>query len=176
MAGVDAVIRMGKADPNRLAIAGWSYGGYMAAWAITQTTQFKASMAGAGLYDLASEFGTEKAPAYDEWYMGTPYDHLDVYMRSSPMTHIKNARTPTLILHGEDDSVDPLGQAQQLYRALKWLGVPTELVVYSKGDHGVQKQRHVLDKYRRTVDWLDRYVKAGSPAPVSTVSPPSSGR
>lgn len=162
MAGVDALIGLGRVDGERIAISGWSYGGYMAAWAVTQTTRFRAAVAGAGLYDLASEFGTESTPAYDEWYLGTPYEDWDVYSHSSPLRHIRNVRTPTLILHGASDDIDPLSQAQQLYRAFKWLDVPSEMVVYRRAGHLLTKQAQVIDTYRRSVDWLDRYVKAAA--------------
>lgn len=132
MAGVDYLIRRGIADPDRLGIAGWSYGGYMAEWAITQTTRFKAAVSGAGLSDLASEFGTEEHPAYDEWFYGLPYEKPEGFRKSSPITYVKNARTPTLILQGENDVVDPIGQSQELYRALKRYGVTTELVLYPR--------------------------------------------
>jgi len=106
MAGVDFLVARGLADNERLGIAGWSYGGYMSMWASTQTNRFKASLAGAGLSDLASEFGTEDGSSYDEWFYGTPYEKLDGFIKSSPITYIKNARTPTLILQGEGDLTD----------------------------------------------------------------------
>ncbi len=84
MAGVDYMIAQGSADPDRLGIGGWSYGGYMSEWAITQTTRFKAAVSGAGLANLASEFGTENGSSYDEWFFGTPYENLDAFMKSSP--------------------------------------------------------------------------------------------
>src|SRR5205823_11638833 len=101
MAGVDHLVGRGIADPDRLAIGGWSYGGYMAAWAITQTPRFKAAVVGACMSDLASEFGTEEIASaqYDRWFNGLPYEHLESYAGRSPVTHVKNARTPTLILH-----------------------------------------------------------------------------
>jgi dipeptidyl aminopeptidase/acylaminoacyl peptidase len=159
MAGVDDLVRRGIADPERLGIGGWSYGGYMAAWAITQTNRFKASVVGAGLSDLASEFGTEDESAYDEWFFGLPYEKLDGFIKSSPITYIKNARTPTLILHGEADATDPLGQGQQLHRGLKRYGVPTELVIYPREGHGLQEERHLLDRFNRIIAWFDKYVK-----------------
>ena len=159
MAGVDWLIERGDADPERLGIGGWSYGGYMAAWAITQTNRFKAAVAGAGMSDLASEFGTEQGPAYDEWFFGTPYDHLEAFRKSSPITYIKNARTPTLILQGEADKTDPIGQSQQLYRALKRYGVKSDFVVYPREPHGIQEEKHAIDVLDRMLDWFDAYLK-----------------
>ena len=118
MAGVDTVLARGETDPNRIGIGGWSYGGYMAEWAITHTNRFKAAVSGAGMFDLAADFGTEKEPAYDEWYFSTPWEHPERFAHSSPYMYVRNAKTPTLILQGENDPIDPLGQSTALYRAL----------------------------------------------------------
>ncbi len=158
MAGVDAVIEQGLADRDHVGIGGWSYGGYMSAWAITQTPRFTASVVGAGLSDLASEFGTEDGSAYDEWFFGTPYEHLQEFTDSSPITFISKARTPTLILHGEDDATDPIGQGQQLYRGLKRYGAPVEFVVYPREGHGIREEQHQVDLLRRMLGWFERYV------------------
>jgi len=159
MAGVDFVIASGIADPDRLGIAGWSYGGYMASWAITQTNRFKAAMTGAGLSDLASEFGTEDGSSYDEWFFGTPYEKPQGFINSSPITFIKNARTPTLILQGEADVTDPIGQSQELYRGLKRYGVETEFVVYPREGHGFREEKHQLDVLNRIVAWFDGHLR-----------------
>jgi dipeptidyl aminopeptidase/acylaminoacyl peptidase len=159
MAGVDFLVARGIADPNRLGIGGWSYGGYMAAWAITQTQRFKAAVSGAGMSDLATEFGTEDGSAYDEWFYGLPYEKPEGFARSSPITYIKNARTPTLILHGEADQTDPLGQSQMLYRALKRYGVEAEFVVYPREPHGLQEEKHLIDRLNRIVRWFDSHLK-----------------
>jgi dipeptidyl aminopeptidase/acylaminoacyl peptidase len=163
MAGVDYLIKQGLADTDRLGIAGWSYGGYMAEWAITQTNRFKAAVSGAGMADLASEFGTEDNSAYDEWFYGTPYERPEGFIKSSPITNIKNARTPTLILQGEDDLTDPIGQSQQLYRGLKHYGVETELVVYPREPHGLREEKHLLDRLNRIVAWFDAHLKPRTP-------------
>ena len=140
MAGVDALIARGIADPDRLGIGGWSYGGYMAAWAVTQTNRFKAAVSGAPVIDLASEFGTEDGSSYDEWFYGTPYERLDGFIRSSPITHVKNVKTPTLLLQGESDGTDPIGQSQQFYRGLKRYGVESDFVLYPREPHGLREQ------------------------------------
>jgi len=162
MAGVDAMIARGLADPERLAIGGWSYGGYMAAWAVTQTTRFKAAVSGAPVIDLASEYGTEAGPAYDEWFYGLPYEKPDGFIRSSPITHVKHAKTPTLLLQGEDDTTDPIGQSQQFYRGLKRYGVDAELVLYPREGHGLREEKHLLDRLNRVVAWYDKYLKAAA--------------
>ena len=159
MAGADAMIARGVADPNRLGIGGWSYGGYMAAWAVTQTTRFKAAVSGAPMSDLASEFGTEAGPAYDEWFYGTPYEKLDGFVKSSPITYVKRAKTPTLLLQGEDDVTDPIGQSQQFYRGLKRYNVESDLVLYPREGHGLREERHLLDRLNRIIAWYDKYLK-----------------
>jgi dipeptidyl aminopeptidase/acylaminoacyl peptidase len=166
MAGVDDLVARGIADPEKLAIGGWSYGGYMSEWAITQTTRFKAAVSGAGLSNLISEYGTEQGPSYDEWFYGIPYEPEKVtgFLNSSPIVNLKNAKTPTLILQGDADPVDPLGQSQELYRGLKRYGVETELVVYPREPHGFNEEKHLLDRLNRILAWYDKHLKEGSPA------------
>ena len=159
IAGVDDLVRRGIADPNRLAIAGWSYGGYMAEWAITQTDRFKVAVSGAGMADLATEYGTEQGPEYDEWYFGTPYENFENFRKSSPIAFVKNATTPTLVLQGEGDTTDPVSQSQMLYRALKRYNVPTELVVYPRENHGFREEKHIVDRDRRIVEWIAKYLR-----------------
>jgi dipeptidyl aminopeptidase/acylaminoacyl peptidase len=160
MAAVDWAIAHNLADPNRLGIGGWSYGGYMAAWAVTQTTRFKAAVSGAPVIDMASEFGTENGSAYDEWFYGTPYEKLDAFIKSSPMTFVKNVKTPTLLLQGEDDETDPIGQSQQFYRGLKRYGVAADLVIYPREPHGLREEKHLLDRLNRIIAWYDKYLAA----------------
>ena len=164
MAGVDAMIARGVADPNRLGIGGWSYGGYMAAWAVTQTTRFKAAVSGAPVIDMASEFGTEDGSAYDEWFYGTPYEKLEGFIKSSPITYVKNVKTPTLLLQGESDLTDPIGQSQQFYRGLKRYGVASDFVVYPREPHGLREEKHLLDRLNRILAWYDRYLKPSQPS------------
>jgi dipeptidyl aminopeptidase/acylaminoacyl peptidase len=166
MAGADWLVARGLADPDRLGIGGWSYGGYMAAWAVTQTTRFKAAVSGAPVIDLASEFGTENGPEYDEWFYGTPYEKLDGFVRSSPITHVKNVKTPTLLLQGADDTTDPIGQSQQFYRGLKRYGVESDFVVYPREPHGLREEKHLLDRLNRIVAWYDTYLKPAAAPPT----------
>jgi dipeptidyl aminopeptidase/acylaminoacyl peptidase len=160
MAGVGDLVTRGIADPKRLGIGGWSYGGYMAEWAVTQTDHFKAAVAGAGMANLISEFGTENHSAPDEWFFGTPYEHPERFLNSSPFLYIKNAKTPTLILEGEADPIDPLGQSQELYRGLKRYGVATDFVVYPREPHGLEEAAHRVDMQTRMVAWFDKYLKS----------------
>ena len=124
-------------------------------------TRFKAAVAGAGLSDLASEFGTEAGPAYDEWFYGTPYEKPEGFIRSSPITFIKNAKTPTLILQGENDTTDPIGQSQQLYRGLRHYAVPVEFVTYPREPHGLREEKHQIDMLGRLLGWFQRYLTPG---------------
>jgi dipeptidyl aminopeptidase/acylaminoacyl peptidase len=161
MWGVKDLIDRGIADSAKLGIGGWSYGGYMAEWAITQTNDFKAAVSGAGLSNLISEYGSEEHPAYDEWFYGVPYesDSLVKFLNSSPFTQLKNAKTPTLILQGESDTTDPPGQSQELYRGLKHYGVETELVMYPREPHGLREEKHLLDRINRILAWYDAHLK-----------------
>ncbi len=164
MAGLDAVMARGETDTSRLGIGGWSYGGYMAEWAITQTDRFKAAVSGAGMFDLASEFGTEIGSEGDEWYFGTPWEHPELFTRSSPGSFIRRAKTPTLILQGENDPIDPLGQSTSMYRALKRQGVETELVTYPREPHGFKEEKHQIDVLKRMLDWFNKYLGAAGAA------------
>jgi dipeptidyl aminopeptidase/acylaminoacyl peptidase len=167
MAGADYLVSNGIADPKRLGIGGWSYGGYMAMWAPTQTGRFKAAVGGAGLSDLATEFGTEGLQimdSYDYWYNGTPYENYEVYRKSSPITFIQNVvkygrSTPTLILQGEVDDIDPMSQSQIWYRALRRYGVETEMVIYPREGHSLTDAAHLKDRLNRFVAWFDKYLK-----------------
>jgi len=158
MAGIDDLIAKGIADPEKLGIGGWSYGGYMAEWAVTQTMRFKAAVSGAGMADLISEFGTERDPAYDEWFWGVPYERPEGFLNHSPFVYMKNAKTPTLILQGEADTTDPIGQSQELYRGLKRYGVPSDFVVYPREPHGLQEAKHRVDMQKRMVEWFQKYL------------------
>jgi dipeptidyl aminopeptidase/acylaminoacyl peptidase len=144
-------------DSSRLSIVGWSYGGYMSEWAITQTNRFKAAMSGAGIFSLASEFGTESNAAYDNWFLGLPYEQPDIFNNHSSLTFMKNARTPTLIIQGREDPTDPIGQSQELYRALRYYNVPAELVLYPREHHGFVELNHNIDYFTRMLEWVEKY-------------------
>jgi dipeptidyl aminopeptidase/acylaminoacyl peptidase len=164
MAGVKDLVARGIADPNRLGIGGWSYGGYMAEWAITQTNDFKVAVSGAGMANLISEFGMEDHPAGDEWFYGVPWEKPEGFLNSSPFIHLKNAKTPTLVLQGDADTIDPLGQSQELYRGLKRYGVEAELVVYPREPHGFHEEKHLLDRLNRILAWYDSHLHGEAPA------------
>jgi dipeptidyl aminopeptidase/acylaminoacyl peptidase len=142
----------------------------MAEWAITQTPRFKAAVSGAGLSNLISEYGTEEHPSYDEWFYGVPYEPEKItgLLNSSPFVHLKNVKTPTLILQGEADTVDPVGQSLELYRGLKRYGVDTELVLYPREPHGFHEEKHLIDRLNRILAWYDKYLKGDSIPQVNT--------
>ncbi|MGC1289789.1 MAG: S9 family peptidase, partial [Candidatus Acidiferrales bacterium] len=159
MAGVDYLIAQGVADPNKLGIGGWSYGGYMSEWAITQTDRFKAAVSGAGMVDLIAEFNTENGPSYDKWFWGLPYEHPEGFLNHSPFMYVKHAHTPILILQGINDTTDPLGESTGLYRGLKFYGDNAELVEYPRENHGFHEEKHMLDRLNRILAWYEQYLK-----------------
>jgi dipeptidyl aminopeptidase/acylaminoacyl peptidase len=154
--GVDGVIRTLPVDPNRLGIAGWSYGGYMTMWAITQTHRFHAAVAGAGIANWQSYYGQN---LIDQWmipYFGsTAYNQPAVYARSSPINFIRNVTTPTLIAVGDSDAECPAPQSYEYWHALKTLGVKTQLVVYPNEGHAIRKPEHIQDLLDRTINWFN---------------------
>ncbi|WP_394848063.1 S9 family peptidase [Pendulispora brunnea] len=162
LAALDTVLARGEVDPERLGIAGWSYGAEMTQWAIGHTQRFKAAVSGAGVFDQFAEFGTQTDPTTDEWHFGTPWERPDTFLRNSPFTFIRNAKTPTLIVHGDADRNNPVGQSKALYRALKRLGVETELVIYPGEPHAPRKVKNQIDILERMLRWFDR--RLSSPA------------
>jgi dipeptidyl aminopeptidase/acylaminoacyl peptidase len=160
MAGVDQVVAMGVADPERLGIMGWSYGGFMTSWAITQTNRFKAAAVGAGVTDLWSFTGTADIPGFlPDYFGGDPWDQFENFSKHSAMTYVKNVKTPTLILHGEADVRVPTSQGYEFYNALKREQVPVKMVVYPRQPHGPNEPKFVMEIAQRNLDWMDQYVR-----------------
>jgi len=155
MAGVDAMIDKGIADPDRLAMVGDSYGGYMTAWAIGHTTRFRAAVAGCAVIDLQSFFGTGGSRQFAR---GLPWEAPQLYIEKSPITYVGRIATPTLIYHGEEDRVVPIGQSEQLYVSLRECGLDVEFVRYPREGHSLQEYVHRRDSLERTVAWLERWV------------------
>lgn len=159
MAGVDRLIAEGIADPERMAVMGWSYGGYMTSWIIGQTGRFKAASAGAAVTNLWSFTGTADIPGFlPDYFSGEPWDAFEAYRKHSPMSYVGNATTPTLILHGESDDRVPITQSHELYNALKRRGVPTRMVVYPRQPHGPNEPKFVIDIAQRHLDWVEKYL------------------
>jgi dipeptidyl aminopeptidase/acylaminoacyl peptidase len=157
--GLDELIRRGVADADKLGQAGWSYGGYMTAWTLTQTSRFKAVMVGAGLTNMYSMYSTNDLQRVLVGYFGAqPWDATELYWSRSAMAHIKKAKTPTLILHGGQDQRVPIGQAQELYMGLRQNNVPVQLVFFPREGHGLIEPRHQLDKMKREYAWFSKHV------------------
>jgi dipeptidyl aminopeptidase/acylaminoacyl peptidase len=160
LAGVDEALHIAPIDANRLGLTGWSYGGYMTMWGVTQTNRFKAAMAGAGLANFQSYYGENQI---DQWmvpFFGkSVYDDPEVYAKSSPITFIKKVKTPTLIIVGDSDGECPTPQSYEFWHALKTLGVETQLVVYEHEGHHFSKPEHQRDRTRRTVAWFDAHLQ-----------------
>src|SRR5262249_48376921 len=157
--GVDEVVKTAPVDPERMGILGWSYGGYMTMWAVTQTDRFKAAVAGAGIVDWQSYYGQNRIDRWMIPFFGSSvYDDPAVYAKSSPITFIKKVKTPTLVLHGDRDSEVPVPQGYEFWHALKTLGVPTQLVVYANEGHGIRRPANQRDIETRVVAWMDTYL------------------
>ena len=160
MAGVEEALRVAPIDSQRLGLTGWSYGGYLTMWGVTQTDRFRAAVAGAGIANWSSYYGENKI---DQWmipFFGKPvYEDPEVYARSAPLTFITKVKTPTLILVGDSDGECPTPQSYEFWHALKTLGVKTELVVYEHEGHLFVKPEHQRDVRDRTAAWFDEYLK-----------------
>ena len=160
LAGVDAAIAKYPIDPARLGVTGWSYGGYMTMWTVTQTNRFHAAVAGAGVANWQSYYGQN---LIDQWMIpffgSSVYDDPAVYERSSPIHFIKQVKTPTLMIVGERDAETPAPQSYEFWHALRTLGVPTQLVVHPGEGHLYLKPENQIDRMDRTVAWFDKYLK-----------------
>ena len=160
LAGLDEVLRTRPVDPKRVGLFGWSYGGFMAMWAVTQTNRFAAVAAGAGIANWQSYYGQNRIDGWMLPYFGaTVYDDPAVYAKSSPVTFIRNVKTPTLVLHGERDAEVPAAQGYEFWHALKTLGVPTQLVIYPDEGHGFFGEESKKDRVFRVLGWFDRFLK-----------------
>lgn len=159
VAGALAMVDRGIADQGRLGIAGWSWGGYLTAWTITQTSIFRAAVMGAGLANMVSDHGQGDIPSANLlYYPGQPYLHMEAYWKSSPVRYVAAVRTPTLILHGEEDARVHPAQGMEYFRALKTLGVPVRFVRYPREKHRIEERAHQVDLMHRIIDWFDRYL------------------
>ena len=160
MTGVDAMIASGVADPDRLGAYGWSYGGYMTFWILTQTDRFKAVSPGAGLSNIYSMYSQTDIHRYLNWFYSdkSPWEAMELYMDRSPIKYVANVKTPTMIMHGQVDTRVPIAQAQEFYQALRERNVPVEFVVYPRENHGFTEPRHNMDRVRRYVRFFSKYL------------------
>jgi dipeptidyl aminopeptidase/acylaminoacyl peptidase len=161
LSGADAMIERGIADPDRMGIGGWSYGGFMTSWAIGHTDRFKAAIVGAGVTDLLS-FQAADIPSWlpGEQLLAHPWEDPELYARCSPITYVGNVTTPTLVLHGGGDERVRLGQGRELYNALRARQVPTEMVIYPREPHIFTELHHQRDLLGRVLAWYDRWLKS----------------
>jgi len=170
-AGVDDVVRRGIADPTRLGVGGWSYGGILTDYLIASDTRFKAAISGAGTAFTVAFYGTDQYIIQYDYEIGPPWDPqawASYQKISYPFLHADRIKTPTLFLGGERDFNLPVQGGQQMYQALKSLGVETELVIYPNEFHGITRPSYVRDRYERYLAWYDRYLKKAAATTTSS--------
>ncbi|MFQ5568176.1 MAG: S9 family peptidase [Rhodothermales bacterium] len=168
MAGVEYAVDQGYADPERLGVGGWSYGGILTNYVITKTDRFKAAITGASEVLYRSNYGHDHYQYQWEKELGLPWQNPEAWERISPFNDVENIITPTLIMGGEKDWNVPILNSEQLYQALRRLGRTTQLVVYPGEHHGIRRPTFQKDRYERYLAWYDQYVKGDA---VSSVSP-----
>lgn len=160
MTGVDEMVKRGVADESKLGLMGWSAGGHWSNWALTHTDRFKAISTGAGASNWISMYAqTDVRRVREHYFQGTPYDNWDHFVTMSPLKYIKNAKTPTLIHCGHDDPRVPRPQSEELYTALKKLGVPVEFIVYPRMGHGITEPRYQMVKMASEFYWFEKWIK-----------------
>jgi len=164
MAAVDDAVARGLADPDRLGVGGWSYGGIATNYLIASTTRFKAATTGASISNVLAGYGTDEYVRDYEYELGQPWRNTDAWLRISyPFLHADRIKTPTLFLCGESDFNVPLLNAEQMYQALRSIGVPTQLIIYPRQFHRLKKPSYVIDRYHRYLDWYAKWIpRAGS--------------
>ncbi|HMN30145.1 MAG TPA: prolyl oligopeptidase family serine peptidase, partial [Caldilineaceae bacterium] len=153
--GVDEVIALGIADPARLGVCGWSYGGFMTSWTITQTARFKAASIGAAVTNPMSFTATADIPSFIPDYFGCEvWEDLPFYQAHSPVFHAHKVVTPAIMQHGDADARVPLEQGLQYYDLLRRRGVPVEMYIYPRQGHAVSEPRLLADALQRNLDWF----------------------
>jgi len=160
MSGVDYLIESGIVHPDSMGFMGWSAGGHWSNWTLVSTDRFKAISTGAGAVNWISLYAqTDVQHTREFYFMGTPYDNWEHYIDVSPLKYIKNARTPTLIHFGEDHRRIPRPQGEELYMALKKIGVPTEFIVYPNMPHGIGEMRYQMVKMQAEFNWFEKWIR-----------------
>jgi len=163
MTGVDRVIEMGVADPDRLGVMGWSYGGFMTSWIVTQTKRFKVASAGAPVTNLMSFNGTADIPSFiPDYFGGQAWEAMDLYQKHSPMFNVKGVTTPTMIQQGDADIRVPISQGYEFYNALKAQGVPTRMLVLPRQPHGPTEPKMQLIAMKANLEWFEKYIGGAS--------------
>ena len=173
LAGVDHVIAMGVADPDKLGVGGWSYGGILTDYLIASDTRFKGATSGAGTAFTVAFYGTDQYIIQYDYEIGPPWNPQawQTYQKISyPFLHADRIQTPTLFLGGERDFNVPVQGSQQMYQALRSLGIDTQLIIYPNENHGIQRPSYQRDRMERYLAWYDKYVKKASSAPPTTTA------
>jgi dipeptidyl aminopeptidase/acylaminoacyl peptidase len=159
MSGVDALVKRGVVDTSKMGAMGWSQGGYISAFLTTNTNRFKAISVGAGISNWVTYYvATDIHPFTRQYLKATPWTDMEIYRKTSGMTNIRQAKTPTLIQHGEFDRRVPIQNAYELFQGLQDVGVPTELMVYKGFGHGINKPKEQLAAMWHNWQWFGRYV------------------
>jgi dipeptidyl aminopeptidase/acylaminoacyl peptidase len=160
MAGIDhLVIERGMVDPERIGIAGWSYGGFLTAWAIAHSDRFKVAVCGAAVTNWPSKVGTtDIRPFNEDRFPGPLHDEPDAFWGQSPIRYLKNISAPTLVVHGEADPRVPLSQGMELYLGLRAMGVPTDFITYPRQKHAFHEKAHQHDIINRITGWFRKYL------------------
>lgn len=160
MTGVDMLIEEGIADPDRMGLRGWSYGGILGGWTITQTDRFRAASIGAGVYDWTSEYGPGFNNDVRLWHIGgTPWDNPEAWRNQSALTHVANVTTPTILIHGMNDTVDTEQQSMMFFTALKDIGrAPARYLRFPREPHGFREPRHQRTRDVEEIRWMQKYV------------------
>jgi dipeptidyl aminopeptidase/acylaminoacyl peptidase len=157
--GVDSLIAKGLVDPDRMGAMGWSQGGYISAFLATNSKKFKAISVGAGISNWVTYYvNTDVHPFTRHYLKATPWDDMEIYLKTSPMTNIKKARTPTLIQHGENDRRVPIPNAYELFQGLQDVGVETKLIVYKDFGHGISRPKEQLAATWHNWQWFAKYI------------------
>ena len=160
LSAVDDAVARGIADPNRLGVGGWSYGGMLTNYVIASDARFKAATSGASISNIFAGYGTDQYIRDYETELGKPWEKADVWMRNSyPFFHADRISTPTLFLAGDKDFNVPLLNSEQMYQALRSRGVATQLIVYPGQFHGIRRPSFLRDRYQRYLDWYAKYLK-----------------
>ncbi|MGB3861810.1 MAG: S9 family peptidase, partial [Candidatus Aminicenantaceae bacterium] len=160
MNGVDLLIDQGIADPDRMGLRGWSYGGILGGWTITQTDRFKAASIGAGVYDWSSEYGPGFNHDVRLWHIGsTPWDNPEAWREQSAYTHVKNVTTPTFLIHGMNDPTDTEAQSMIFFTAIKDIGkAPVRYIRVPREPHGFREPRHQRIRDIEEIKWMQKYI------------------
>jgi len=169
LAGVDWAVATGVADPSRLGIGGWSYGGILTNYTIATDTRFKAAASGAGSSLQTTMYGSDQYILQYDTEMGQPWKNPDAWVKVSyPFFKADRIKTPTLFMGGQNDFNVPIAGSEQMYQALKSLGVDTQLVIYPGQNHGISTPSYQRDRLERYIKWYDKYLKAPVPAPTAS--------